>query len=284
MNELLKKIGEPAALENLAEECSELSHAALKLARVLRNENPTPITEEEARHNVEKELADVLASAYISDLKMDADFVKTKLERADERLACKTDVYIGKPPKKHLVLCGPTGSGKSTLARYLHRNQSFDIRRTYTTRSPRDGEDNFGEYRYVDKKVFYEMMKDCGFDFLKTYKTASGPVAYGYDWSIFETENYSVSVMSYDELLYMHKTHPELFDKLFVVYLDTPEHISQKRAIARGDDSFEVTRRLLSERSVFTELQATYGFDLVYSDYSESTENIANNILFKMHL
>ncbi len=37
-------IGEPAVYEQLAEECSELAKAALKMARILRNENPTPVT------------------------------------------------------------------------------------------------------------------------------------------------------------------------------------------------------------------------------------------------
>lgn len=44
-------VGEPAVYESLAEECSELAKAAQKMARVLRNENPTPVTEEEAKKN-----------------------------------------------------------------------------------------------------------------------------------------------------------------------------------------------------------------------------------------
>lgn len=39
---IIETIGEPALLEQLAEECSKLSQAALKLARKLRGENPTP--------------------------------------------------------------------------------------------------------------------------------------------------------------------------------------------------------------------------------------------------
>lgn len=284
MNELLKKIGEPAALENLAEECSELAHAALKLARVLRNENPTPVKEEEARSNVEKELADVLASAYISDVKFDTDFVDAKLDRAEERITYKiADVFIGKRPKKHLVLCGPTCSGKTTLARYLRIHQNFNIRNVVTTRHPRNG-DYEDEYTFVDDSTFLEMVHRNCFDFRATYRTLDGPIDYGYNWHIFESNNYSVSVMSYEELLYMGKDRPGLFKNLFVVYLETPEHICQRRAIARGDNSFEVGRRVLSERAPLSELQHRGVFDLVYSNYSEPTENIAKDILFKMHL
>lgn len=41
-NEILNKIGEAAALEQLAEECTELAQSALKLARKIRGENQPP--------------------------------------------------------------------------------------------------------------------------------------------------------------------------------------------------------------------------------------------------
>ena len=45
---MIEKIGKAAMLEQLAEEAAELSQAALKLARVLRGENPTTVTRKEA--------------------------------------------------------------------------------------------------------------------------------------------------------------------------------------------------------------------------------------------
>lgn len=50
--EVICSLGEPALLEQLAEECSELAQAALKLARKERGENPTPKTEEECVENL----------------------------------------------------------------------------------------------------------------------------------------------------------------------------------------------------------------------------------------
>ena len=46
-------------LTQLAEECAELSQAALKLRRALTGINPTPVTAEEARKNLVEETADV---------------------------------------------------------------------------------------------------------------------------------------------------------------------------------------------------------------------------------
>lgn len=56
-----------ALLEQVAEECTELGHAALKLARKYRNENPTPVTEEEAYANLKEEWADMLLSMTVLD-------------------------------------------------------------------------------------------------------------------------------------------------------------------------------------------------------------------------
>lgn len=58
----LNAIGEPAALELLAEECAELAHAALKLARLERGENPTPALPKECQEKIFEEIADVLIS------------------------------------------------------------------------------------------------------------------------------------------------------------------------------------------------------------------------------
>lgn len=56
---VVKKIGVPALLEQTAEECCELAHACLKMARKLRDENPTPRQIEDIRDDLAEEMADV---------------------------------------------------------------------------------------------------------------------------------------------------------------------------------------------------------------------------------
>ena len=58
-SEIIQFIGKPALLEQLAEECSELSQASLKLARKYRGENPTPCSEMECIDKMTEEIADV---------------------------------------------------------------------------------------------------------------------------------------------------------------------------------------------------------------------------------
>lgn len=59
-------LGERTKLEALAEECAELTQAALKLIRAkLDNENLTPVSEDEAIANLTEEAADVCGCLYL---------------------------------------------------------------------------------------------------------------------------------------------------------------------------------------------------------------------------
>lgn len=85
MYDMVEKIGEPAMLEQMAEEASELAKAALKLSRVLRKERPTPVTEEEARKNLEEEYTDVLTCGLELQLFFDLQIHEYKQKRFEER-------------------------------------------------------------------------------------------------------------------------------------------------------------------------------------------------------
>lgn len=56
---IVDTIGIPAVLEQLAEECCELGQAALKLSRIMRGENPTPVSIEVAQFDFAVEAGDV---------------------------------------------------------------------------------------------------------------------------------------------------------------------------------------------------------------------------------
>ena len=85
MGYMRDKIGDAAMLEQLAEECAELGQAALKLARVLRKENPTPVTSAEAQKNLSEEFTDVLICAAEFRLYPDIKQAQAKQERFEQR-------------------------------------------------------------------------------------------------------------------------------------------------------------------------------------------------------
>ena len=82
---ILECIGYPALLEQLAEECAELGKAALKMARIFRRENPTPVTREDAEIALIEEYTDVVQCAQELGLEPDLVEMKEQKERFFER-------------------------------------------------------------------------------------------------------------------------------------------------------------------------------------------------------
>lgn len=84
---MIEKIGEAAMLELFAEECTEAAQAALKLARIIRGENPTPVTRGFAVKNLVEEYTDVRICAKELGLHKDSAIAKAKRERFERRWA-----------------------------------------------------------------------------------------------------------------------------------------------------------------------------------------------------
>ena len=82
---MINEIGEPAMLEMLAEELVECAHEALKLARVKRQENPTPRTEKEVRESLREEWTDVVQCAKELSLDVNWNQIEVKKKRFEER-------------------------------------------------------------------------------------------------------------------------------------------------------------------------------------------------------
>ena len=82
---MIEKIGTSAILEQLAEEATELAHAALKLARIERGENPTPVLKEDAMDHLIEEYTDVVQCAEELSLVPNREQIKLKKMRFEER-------------------------------------------------------------------------------------------------------------------------------------------------------------------------------------------------------
>ena len=84
-----EKIGEAAMYEQLAEECTELAQAALKMARYIRGENPVGKEFKELHDNFIEECIDVgiCFSEYENDLSTDGveEWADAKMKRFEER-------------------------------------------------------------------------------------------------------------------------------------------------------------------------------------------------------
>lgn len=91
MGLMLEAIGKAAMLEQLAEEAAELAQAALKLARIERGENPTPVSKEEAEENLREEYTDVYQCAMELEIPVVWEQIEVKRQRFRNRiLACNS--------------------------------------------------------------------------------------------------------------------------------------------------------------------------------------------------
>lgn len=85
MGYMRDRIGDAAMYEQLAEECAELGQASLKMARILRGENPTPVAETEAQDAIIEEFNDVVLCAIELGYHSSPTIAKRKLERFKAR-------------------------------------------------------------------------------------------------------------------------------------------------------------------------------------------------------
>lgn len=84
MQTMIDKIGQPAMLEQLAEECCELGQAALKMARLMRGDNPTPKTEMQCLDALTEEIADV--ELCINELRGVVDFIRVEAIKEQKKV------------------------------------------------------------------------------------------------------------------------------------------------------------------------------------------------------
>lgn len=82
----IRSIGVPAILEQLAEEASELAQSALKLARIYRDENPTPVKSNDAIKSLQEEYTDVLLAANAAGIVENTDIYHYKIARWAHRI------------------------------------------------------------------------------------------------------------------------------------------------------------------------------------------------------
>lgn len=95
---IAEKLSLAAVLEQMAEEAAELAQAALKCARILRDENPTPVQMNRATGSLLEEFADVLVcmavfgeSTGVVDMEIIDEIRRGKMERWLKRLEEKEE-------------------------------------------------------------------------------------------------------------------------------------------------------------------------------------------------
>jgi NTP pyrophosphatase (non-canonical NTP hydrolase) len=110
-------IDEDTALQQLAEECAELSQASLKLIRAKRMFNPTSVSEEDARMNLLEEMADVLLSMEVTSLLLNnvaIEQIHSTMEKKSYRWLDRLRNARGTKNKEDDTMIPARGNCKST--------------------------------------------------------------------------------------------------------------------------------------------------------------------------
>lgn len=108
-------IDEDTALQQLAEECAELSQASLKLIRAKRTFNPTSVSEEDARMNLLEEMADVLLSMEVTSLLLNnIEQIHSTMEKKSFRWLDRLRNASGTKNKEDDTMIPARGNRKST--------------------------------------------------------------------------------------------------------------------------------------------------------------------------
>ena len=152
--------------------------------------------------------------------------------------------------KGKIIIVGPGGSGKDYLRKKMV-NRGFEYGVSFTSRPPRNGEEEGVDYYYRDED-FFELNNDL---FLELQEFNGWK--YGISKGEFSIKN--LFILSPAGL----RSLPRDFrNDSFVIYLNPPENIRIKRLRERNDaDSVE--RRLIADRKDFFEFS---DYDIVITN------------------
>jgi guanylate kinase len=142
------------------------------------------------------------------------------------------------------IVCAPSGAGKTSLVNaLLEREPDIELSVSYTTRVPRQGEENGREYHFVDRATF-EAMAQRG-DFLESAQVHGNLYATSQAWI---TERMAVGrdillEIDWQGALQVRKLIPAAIG---VFILPPSLDALRRRLTARGQDSSEVIERRLA--------------------------------------
>lgn len=146
-----------------------------------------------------------------------------------------------------IILAGKIASGKTTLAKELERRHGFHRVRTYTTRPPRDGEQDGVDYHFITTEEFEKKIQEGFFAEFVQVDASFGQVYYGSPRPEYADP---------DALIVLDPNGVRRVKDLgaFTVFLDVPEKELRRRLEKRGDDPEEIESRLKREETTFADM------------------------------
>lgn len=178
-----------------------------------------------------------------------------------------------------IVLLGASGSGKSTLEHELATHHGFEKIISYTTRQPRNNEENGKDYWFIDNDTFREIMNR---DLFAEHDEYSQNRLYGTLKSDYVDGN-KVVVLTPNGLRQLKKNCPD--DNIFTVLVEASLGTRVKRYIDRCgvdkfnfDDKNEIASRVERDYSMFLGLEKEVDL-VIHNDEGTNISDLVSDIL-----
>ena len=182
-----------------------------------------------------------------------------------------------------IVLLGASGSGKSTIEHELATHHGFEKIVSYTTRKPRENEENGKDYYFVDNDTFKEILNR---DLFAEYDEYSQNRLYGTLKSDYADGN-KVVVLTPNGLKQLKKNCPN--DNIFTILVEANLGTRVKRYIDRCgvdrfnfDDQNEIAARVERDYGMFLGLDKEVDL-VVHNDEGTDIENFVKTIMEIIH-
>lgn len=178
-----------------------------------------------------------------------------------------------------IVLLGASSSGKSTLENELAVHHGFEKIISYTTRKPRENEENGKDYYFVDNDTFNEVLNK---NLFAEHDEYSQNRLYGTVKSDY-VDGDKVVVLTPNGLRQLKKNCPN--EKIFTVLVEANLGTRIKRYIDRCgvdkfnfDDKNEICSRVDRDFGMFLGLRKEVNM-IVHNDEGTDIKDIINEIL-----
>lgn len=179
-----------------------------------------------------------------------------------------------------IALVGESGSGKTTLANYVSSKEceNANLKKvvTYTTRPKRDLEVDGVDYYFINDYQFKRMIVDDFVEF-NCYR------GWKYGTKInFDDGDDKVVILTpagVRNLKVYLKNHPEIKEKVLVVYLCVDRSSRLIKILERGDDIDEGYRRNLTEVGQFDSFDKECDYILFNENYRKTIKSMASDLL-----
>lgn len=178
-----------------------------------------------------------------------------------------------------IVLLGASSSGKSTIERELATHHGFEKIVSYTTRQPRDNEENGKDYWFIDNDTFEEVLKR---DLFAEHDEYSQNRLYGTLKSDYVDGN-KVVVLTPNGLRQLKKNCPN--EDIITVLVEASLGTRIKRYIDRCgvnkfdfDDAGEIFERINRDFGMFLGLEKEVDL-VVHNDEGTDIQDLISDIL-----